>query len=318
MAAGRLGKALLGLAAGVGMLAIGLYISEGGLRPKGSTKRFWQAAREAGKPWWRFLHGYFYARWPLGYIGSAIGERGELRWLRPIFAPFLLKLLSPRRWANGYHGKVMPTESVKRLVTVHEDIDVTIPEQVIPFKSARDLVLSQPDHIVVLDCPCRAARENPCKPVDVCLVVGEPFASFVLEHNASGARAITPEEAVEILEAEAQRGHVHHAFFKEAMLDRFYAICNCCSCCCGAIQAQRNGTPMLISSGYVSQLEETHCVSCGACVAACPFGAMTLNGRVTIDSFACMGCGVCVAACPEGALSLVRDESKPAPLEVPV
>lgn len=318
MAAGRLGKALLGLAAGVGMLAIGLYISEGGLRPKGSTKRFWQAAREAGKPWWRFLHGYFYARWPLGYIGSAIGERGELRWLRPIFAPFLLKLLSPRRWANGYHGKVMPTESVKRLVTVHEDIDVTIPEQVIPFKNARDLVLSQPDHIVVLDCPCRAARENPCKPVDVCLVVGEPFASFVLEHNASGARAITPEEAVEILEAEAQRGHVHHAFFKEAMLDRFYAICNCCSCCCGAIQAQRNGTPMLISSGYVSQLEETHCVSCGACVAACPFGAMTLNGRVTIDSFACMGCGVCVAACPEGALSLVRDESKPAPLEVPV
>jgi ferredoxin len=154
--------------------------------------------------------------------------------------------------------------------------------------------------------------------VDVCLVVGEPFASFVLEHNASGARAITPEEAVEILEAEAQRGHVHHAFFKEAMLDRFYAICNCCSCCCGAIQAQRNGTPMLISSGYVSQLEETHCVSCGACVAACPFGAMTLNGRVAIDSFACMGCGVCVAACPEGALSLVRDESKPAPLEVPV
>jgi len=318
MAIGRLSRVLRGLAVGAGALIIGLYISEGGLRPKSSTKRFWQAAREAGKPWWRFLHGYFYARWPLGYIGSAIGERGELRWLRPIFAPFLLKALSPRRWANGYHGKVMPTESVKRLVTVHEDVELTVPEQVIPFKSARGLVLSQPDHIVVLNCPCRAARENPCKPLDVCLVVGEPFASFVLEHNASGARAITPEEAVEILEAEAQRGHVHHAFFKEAMLDRFYAICNCCSCCCGAIQAQRNGTPMLISSGYVSRLEEKRCISCGACVAVCPFGAIALNGRVAIDSSACMGCGVCVTTCPEGALSLVRDESKPAPLEVPI
>ncbi len=310
-------KALVGLAAGVGFLVLGFFISEGGLRPKASTRRFWQAAREAGKPWWRFLHGYFYARWPLGYIGSAIGERGELRWLRPIFGPFLLKLLRPSRWADGYHGKVMPTESVKRLVTIREAIDMTVPEQVIPFKSARDLILSQPRHIVVLNCPCRAARKNPCKPLDVCLIIGEPFASFVLEHNTSGARAITPEEAVEILEAEARRGHVHHAFFKEAMLDRFYAICNCCSCCCGAIQAQRNGTPMLISSGYVSRLEEGRCIACGACVRACPFKAITLNGQITIDRATCMGCGVCVTTCPEGALSLVRDESKPAPLEIP-
>lgn len=313
----RLQKVLWSLAAGAAVFALGFYISEGSLRPKASTKRFWQAAREAGKPWWRFLHGYFYARWPLGYIGSAIGERGELRWLRPIFAPFLLKLLSPRRWANGYHGKVMLAESVKRLITVREEVDITVPERVIPFKSARELVLSQPNPIVVLNCPCRAARENPCQPLAVCLVIGEPFASFVLEHNASGARAITPEEAVEILEAEARRGHVHHAFFKEAMLDRFYAICNCCSCCCGAIQAQRNGTPMLVSSGYVSQLEETRCIACGACVQACPFEAIALNGQVTIDGTTCMGCGVCVAACPEGALSLVRDESKPAPLEIP-
>jgi hypothetical protein len=25
--------------------------------------------------------------------------------------------------------------------------------------------------------------------------------------------------------------------YKDAMLGRFYAICNCCSCCCGAMEA---------------------------------------------------------------------------------
>jgi ferredoxin len=306
------------LAAGASAVVLLLYWAEGSLHPKRSTRRLWQATREAGKPWWRFLDGYIYARWPLGYIGSAIGERGELRWLRPLFAPFLLTLLRPRRWANGYHGKVMPTESVKRLVSIHEDIDLTIPEQVIPFRSARDLILSQPHRIVVLDCPCRAAREHPCKPVDVCLIVGEPFASFVLEHSPRNARSITSDEAVQILEAEARRGHVHHAFFKEAMLDRFYAICNCCSCCCGAIQAQRHGTPMLISSGYTSRVDLQRCMECGACVAACPFGAVSLNGHLAIDVATCMGCGVCVSTCRHDALALVRDERKPAPLEVPI
>ena len=36
------------------------------------------------------------------------------------------------------------------------------------------------------------------------------------------------------------------------MLGRFYAICNCCKCCCGAMQAHLNGVPMLASSGYVA------------------------------------------------------------------
>jgi tetratricopeptide (TPR) repeat protein len=48
---------------------------------------------------------------------------------------------------------------------------------------------------------------------------------------------LSPAEAVEILEAEHRRGHVHAAYFKDACLDRFYVICNCCKCCCGGIDA---------------------------------------------------------------------------------
>jgi len=285
------------------------------------TWAWFRQGRQAGRSWWDLLHGYVYARWPYGYIGSAIGERRELIPLRALFAPFLARGLGrrgPQRWAAEYHGKVVPTETATRLIDVREPIDVVLPEQVIPHAGARELVLAAGGPIALLDCPCRLARENPCLPLDVCLIVGDPFASFVLEHHPERARRIDADEALAVLDAEAERGHVHHAFFKEAMLGRFYAICNCCSCCCGAMQAQRNGTPMLISSGYVAQVDVTACIGCGTCAERCPFDAMTVrDGHAFVDTGACMGCGVCVHGCPQGALSLRREGARPAPLEIP-
>ncbi len=282
-----------------------------------STRNWWRIARASGQSFWEFLHGYVYGRWLYGYIGAAIGERRALRRLRPLFAPFTAPIASPHRWANSYHGKVVSTQQATQLITINQEVQITIPEQVIPFETARDLVLLHPDHIVVIDCPCRLARENPCLPLDVCLVVGEPFASFILSHHREKARQISPEEAVQILEQEAKRGHVHHAFFKDAMLDRFYAICNCCSCCCGAIRAQRHGTPMLISSGYVARVDHARCQACGLCAKRCPFEAITVNeGKTTIDETKCMGCGVCARSCPTGSISMVRAPEKPAPLDI--
>ncbi|HHE56028.1 MAG TPA: 4Fe-4S dicluster domain-containing protein, partial [Caldithrix abyssi] len=159
--------------------------------------------------------------------------------------------------------------------------------------------------------------ENRGQPLDVCLIVGEPFASFVLEHHPKKARKITQQEALQILQEEDARGHVHHAFFKDAMLQRFYAICNCCSCCCGAMQAMRNGTPMLAPSGYILQLEEEKCVGCGVCIEYCQFKALSLqNGKIHLDEALCMGCGVCVDKCKQQAHHLVRDERKGQPLEI--
>jgi ferredoxin len=220
-------------------------------------------------------------------------------------------------FADTYHGKVMPLESAKRLVTVGCEIDVRELERVIPYALARDIVLRHPDHIVALDCPCRVVRPEPCLPLDVCLIVGEPFASFVAEHHPGRSRWITQGEAVKILQAEQERGHVHHAYFKDAMFGRFYAICNCCACCCGGMQAWRNGVPMVASSGYVSQVDVDRCVGCGTCVDVCPFEAVVeCDGLVAVDVERCMGCGVCVAKCEVGALSLVREPRKGEPLEI--
>ncbi len=220
-------------------------------------------------------------------------------------------------FADTYHGKVVPLETAEQLVHLHDGFTVPDLEQVIPYKRARSIIMKNPDRIAVLDCPCRVSREHPCLPLDVCLIVGDPFASFIREHQPDRSRWITADEAAAILKAEDDRGHVHHAFFKDAMLGRFYAICNCCECCCGAMQAQRNGTPMLASSGYVSQLDEDLCIGCGDCNSYCQFGALELvDGLNHVIYDNCMGCGVCTSKCDQGALSLVRDEAKGIPLEI--
>jgi len=253
---------------------------------KPSTQAFVREARKTpGYSFFDLLHGYVYARWPYLYIGIGTGEHPLAKWLA-LFSSWANRLIAliPKRkraesahshigFADGYHGKTIPLETAKKLVSIEEEIAIHDLEQVIPYTRARSIIMHNPDHIVVLDCPCRSARPHPCLPLDVCLIVGEPFASLVREHHPERSRRITRDEAVAILKAEDERGHVHHAFFKDAMLDRFYAICNCCECCCGAMQAHRSGTPMLASSGYVSRVDEELCIGCGDCIPYCQFHA---------------------------------------------
>jgi ferredoxin len=279
-----------------------------------------------------FLHGYVYARWPYLYIGIGTGEHRLAKVIGPS-VDWISRHWPGRKnnqdrageqngkpqitFADTYHGKVVPLAAARQLVMVREAVRIENLERIIPYAKARDIILEDPDHIAVLDCPCRVSRPDPCLPLDVCLIVGEPFASFVVEHQPGRSRRITPGEAVEILQAEDARGHVHHAFFKDAMLGRFYAICNCCDCCCGAMQAQRHGTRMLAPSGYVAQVDESLCLGCGECAPFCQFGALSLDGFVSfVDVEKCMGCGVCVSKCENGGLSLKRSPEKGEPLEI--
>ena len=283
---------------------------------------------------WDFLHSYVYARWPYVYISIGNGEHRIVKRLRPFFKG-LQRLFHRDKPTNRsksitlsfdretgttadiYHGKVMPLESAQELVMVGEPIDLPDLEQVIPYSRARAIIQQNPDHILLMPCPCRLSRADPCLPVDVCMVIGEPFVGFTQQHYASLGRRITQQEACDLLEREDARGRVHHAFFSEMMLGRFFAICNCCSCCCSAMESQRRGTPMLASSGYVSQIEADLCDGCDLCIETCQFGAIeSADGLVYVHEAECMGCGVCVRQCPQGAISLRREPAKGEPLEI--
>ena len=55
-----------------------------------------------------------------------------------------------------------------------------------------------------------------------------------------------------------------------------------------------------------AEVDARLCGACGACVAACPFGAVArdaASGKALVDPVHCHGCGTCAAACPTGAAS---------------
>ncbi|ADU61799.1 MAG: FAD-dependent oxidoreductase [Pseudodesulfovibrio sp.] len=57
----------------------------------------------------------------------------------------------------------------------------------------------------------------------------------------------------------------------------------------------------------VAQVRHSLCSLCQACVAACPYGARSLDmdaGRIAVDEILCQGCGACAAVCPNSATIL--------------
>ncbi len=290
-----------------------------------TTRAYLDEADKEGLSLFDRIHGYVYGRWVYQYIGAGTGR---MKWAMVLFAPlaYFINKHAPLRpskgysgisFADSYHGKVVPLKAATQLVTLNRPVELRNLEKIIPYKVARDIVLENPERIALLDCPCRASAKNPCLPLDVCIIIGDPMVSMILEHHPNKTRLITQDEAVDVLKECDERGHVHHAFFKDAILNRFYAICNCCSCCCGAMQAQRGGVPMLCSSGYVAQVDVDECVGCGLCADSCQFNAMRVRDElVHIREKRCMGCGICVSKCPNSALTLTRDASRGEPLEI--
>lgn len=214
-------------------------IGERGKPLRVSTWKVMQAAGLRRNLTLSTLHAYAYGRWLKQYVGFLrgkimphISDKGRL-W-----------------WADRYHGKLISTESAKALITLDQKLVVKDLEQVIPYETARQLVIDGPPDVVAFECACRATSGNSCQPSQVCMIVGKPFTDFMLDHHPQTARRLTQQEALKLLQSEHERGHFHSAWFKDVMLDRFYAICNCCPCCCAGLEVMKKyGTPMLASSG---------------------------------------------------------------------
>ena len=64
------------------------------------------------------------------------------------------------------------------------------------------------------------------------------------------------------------------------------------------------GNPVMASSGYIAQLDESLCVGCGTCVDACPFGMAALHPEsgLAIICDLCGGDPACVKRCVTGAI----------------
>lgn len=227
--------------------------------------------------------------------------------------------------SETYHSKVVRLDDAGKFITINENIELRNLDQVLPYKHARNIILKNPQNIAVYECPCRAQKKDPCRPTDVCLIVGDPFADLVRMFQPFRSRRISQEEALRILKEEDERGHVHTAWFKQAMLDRFYAICNCCKCCCLGMKFMADyNMKMLLPSGYRAIIGED-CSGCGVCAGYCQFGAMEMvsfsdkgqeRKRCNVIRERCFGCGICESKCKKEAIFLVLAPEKGIPLNI--
>jgi heterodisulfide reductase subunit A len=63
------------------------------------------------------------------------------------------------------------------------------------------------------------------------------------------------------------------------------------------------------ASGSVCEVNESKCISCGACISACAYGAIEFHDtpqgkKAKVNPVLCKGDGLCNAKCPTGAISL--------------
>lgn len=290
---------------------------------KPSTKAFFRLHG------WRnlidFLHGYIYGRWINNYLKVITGKAFKRR-KKGGAAPSIPRPMQPQtrlgRWyEERYHSKVLTHEDAGKIVKLDRPLRVDNPERVIPYDIANRIILDTPGSLAVMRCPCREIRgDRSCGPLEVCMVVGKPFVDFVVEHGTNGARYISREEGMEVLKGARDQGWVHTAWFKDAMAGRFYAICNCCSCCCIPTKSMnRTGheARYVAPSGYVAVMDTEECAGCGGCEKICAFGAMNDDtGVVVIDREKCFGCGVCANLCPNGAATMILAPDKGIPFDV--
>jgi ferredoxin len=227
--------------------------------------------------------------------------------------------------SETYHSKVVRLDDANRIININKNIDIRNLDQVIPYKYAKDIVLKNPQNIVAYECGCRGQKKDSCKPSDVCLVIGEPFVDLIRMFQPFRSRRISQKEALRILKEEDKRGHMHTAWFKTALLDRFYAICNCCSCCCLGIQfMNEHQMKTILPSGYRA-INGEDCTGCGECSKYCQFNAIEMttysdNGKerkkYNIVAERCFGCGICESKCKKENISLICDPEKGVPLNI--
>ena len=237
------------------------------------------------------------------------------------YAVRILKAFEGGAETSIYNAKVVGLEDAVKLVTVDTDVDLETPKSVMPFERAREIILEGNPTIAIGKCGCRSTMpEEDVKcipyPYEACMFIGEPAASFAAEHGDT-FRKIDSEEAVRLLEDFHERGFVQQAFFKSEM-NGFFAICNCCSCCCPSIKKMNmlldGAVPFTnaAGSGLIAEIGDD-CIGCGDCVERCPYHAIKLNEDETSAEIIfdrCMGCGVCEGQCPTEAITLRAEPSK--------
>lgn len=192
--------------------------------------------------------------------------------------------------------------SFMRVIPINQTIKSQ--SQILVYEDAYKII-EQAHELAVVDCVCRLSHGNCNKPLNVCIQVNNG-ATYTLERGTG--RAITKDEAFEILKMSEEAGLVHMTENK----GYGNAICNCCSCCCEMLRFASNKATMgvVAKSRFTAQVEISACTGCAVCTSVCPVCAIHVDDIANINSEMCIGCGLCASHCPSGAIELIEIRPK--------
>ncbi len=232
------------------------------------------------------------------------------------FVPGVLELQGDRidkefaRMMDEYRPTIVKTlgsmePAVFRVVPVQAHIDPR--SQIKPYEDIR-LMMEEANCFRVMDCLCRkehALNDDPCKhTMEVCMVFSKGEDTY--DHFPLG-REISREEALKILDITEEEGLIHNTFNVE---HESSFLCNCCSCCCGIVQAVKEGIlpHMVAKCSFLAEIDQDSCAACGVCFEErCPIEAIVEdNGDYRVLTEKCIGCGVCTPTCPTDSIKLIQ------------
>ena len=274
----------------------------------------------------RFIHNYIYFKFYYPYVKCVyyffkyLSE--YLSWFKPLNG--VLSMAFAR-----YHSKVLSFGDTKKILTLQENISAISPEnkKIVPYKYAYKIIFQEPEHIAVMDCPCKIILGDQDENINSCLAIGKGLSSFWLEHGDKKyhARKISQKDALDLIEKFRRMGYVTQAFFKVATGGSTGVICNCHPDTCVSLQATKFAKKvdkkftMNANSGYAVKRDDEKCKYHGNCAEVCPVEAIKVDKKkkeFSYDKDACLGCELCVEHCPENALFAYRDVSKNMPLDI--
>jgi len=216
--------------------------------------------------------------------------------------------------ALGWAEVLNTLPSIEKVIPVERSIPIGV--QIFPYEQASAL-LNNAKSFGVRKCICKVEKAlvgEPCKyPVEVCLVFAPTQGAF---DDDPDTRAITKEEALQILQETEEAGLIHSS---SNIGEGHEYICNCCTCCCGFMRGlyQFGMENSVAKSDFYATVDPEMCTGCETCIKRCQFGAPSITDDISnVDQKRCVGCGQCVMTCPSGAMTLVRkpeDQISPTP-----
>ena len=185
-----------------------------------------------------------------------------------------------------------------RVVPVNVTIEAQ--NQVMAFEDVKKMA-EKAVAVAVTNCSCRTVHGITDVPLEVCIQLNKA-ANYAMERGTG--RALTKQEAIEILKYCEEEGLVHCVENKYGL---GYVICNCDKYGClhwghNRAFAKKFTAPSRFKACVDSEL----CTSCGMCVERCFFDAVSMegpNGTAFIVASKCMGCGICIPTCPADAIT---------------